>query len=209
MAVAMAYPPPAARRERGQAAVFLDKDGTLVQDLPYNVQPHLIRLAPGALRGACALAAAGYRLVVVSNQPGVALGLHAETALEGVRAWLSETFGAHGVSFTGIYWCPHHPRGLVREYAHACDCRKPQPGLLLRAACQHGIALERSWFIGDILDDVEAGRRAGCRTILLDNGNETQWVRSPLRTPHHLVGDLGAAADLILANAALAAGRAS
>jgi histidinol phosphatase-like enzyme len=88
----------------------------------------------------------------------------------------------------------------VPRYTTACVCRKPEPGLIHTAARAHALALERSWFVGDILDDVEAGRRAGCRTVLIDNGNETQWRRSPLRWPDHVAADLAEAADAIISN---------
>jgi histidinol phosphatase-like enzyme len=93
-----------------------------------------------------------------------------------------------------VYWCAHDARGSVSPYNRTCDCRKPAPGMLLRAAREHDLALQRSWFIGDILDDVEAGRRAGCRTVLIDNGNETVWRRGPLREPHLVAADMHRAA---------------
>jgi histidinol-phosphate phosphatase family protein len=180
-------------------AVFLDKDGTLVEDVPFNVDPQKIVLGPGAARGLAALHAAGYRLVVVSNQSGVARGYFAEEALGGVRRRLGELLGACGVPLAGFYYCPHHPGGAVPAYAVACGCRKPAPGLVLRAAAELGLDLARSWLVGDILDDVEAGRRAGCRTVLIDNGHETEWRRSPERRPHRVAADLDGAARLILA----------
>ena len=103
------------------------------------------------------------------------------------------------VPLGGFYYCPHYPAGTVSRYAIACACRKPAPGMLLRALREHDLDAERSWLVGDILDDVEAGRRAGCRTVLLDNGHETEWVRSPPRTPDLVAADLADAARLILA----------
>jgi histidinol-phosphate phosphatase family protein len=180
-------------------AVFLDKDGTLVEDVPYNVDPSKVQLTPGAAAGLAALRRADYRLIVVSNQSGAARGYFAPSALEGVRERLSALLAAQGVQLDGFYWCPHHPQGDVPELSVVCDCRKPAAGLLLRAAAELGINLETSWLIGDILDDVEAGRRAGCRTILLDNGHETLWRLTPNREPDHLVTELEEAARLILA----------
>jgi histidinol-phosphate phosphatase family protein len=183
---------------RPHRAVFLDKDGTLVEDVPYNADPDRLRLTPGAGAALAALAAAGYRLVVVSNQSGVARGLFAEDSLPALHRRLQELLAVHGVCLDGFYWCPHYPRGKVAAYATACDCRKPAPGLLLRAAKELGVDLAGAWMVGDILDDVEAGRRAGCRTILLDNGHETEWLPGPERCPHHVAADLPAAADIIL-----------
>lgn len=184
------------------SAVFLDKDGTLVVDVPYNVDPQRMTLMPGAGEALRRLSDAGYRLIVVSNQSGVARGLFAESALPAVEQRLREMLAEHGAPISGFYCCPHHPDGSVAEYAIHCDCRKPEPGLILRAAQEHEIALDESWFIGDILNDVEAGRRAGCRTILLDNGNETEWELSRQRLPDCVVSDLRDAAERILCSRA-------
>jgi histidinol-phosphate phosphatase family protein len=178
--------------------VFLDKDGTLVEDVPYNVDPAKVRLAPGAAAGLPRLAAAGFRLAVVSNQSGVARGFFPERALKVVEARLVELLGDIGVSLAGFFYCPHHPEGTVAGYAKACDCRKPAPGLVLAAARELGTDPRACWVVGDILDDVEAGRRAGCRTVLIDNGNETEWTPGPFREPHFTVRDLAAAAAVIL-----------
>ncbi len=178
--------------------VFLDKDGTLVEDVPYNVDPTRVRLAPGAAEGLPVLAAAGFRLAVVSNQSGVARGYFPESALEGVERRVRELLADIGVTLAGWFYCPHHPEGGVREYAVVCDCRKPAPGMILAAAQQLGADPRDCWVVGDILDDVEAGRRAGCRTVLLDNGNETEWLPGPLRVPHYRAADLKDTARLIL-----------
>lgn len=179
-------------------AIFLDKDGTLIHDVPYNIDPARIELMPGAVQGLKMLQGAGYRLIVVSNQSGVARGYFAEAALMPVEERLRDLLARGGVLLDGLYYCPHHPQGRVAEYAIHCACRKPAPGLLLQAAQEHDLTLHSSWMIGDILDDVEAGRRAGCQTILIDNGNETEWELSPQRRPDHIVGDLVAAAQAIL-----------
>lgn len=178
-------------------AVFLDKDGTLLDDVPYNVDPRRMRFAPGAAHAVERFGALGVPLIVVSNQPGVALGRFDIQRLEDVHARLAEMFARCGASLAALYCCPHHPAGIVHGHARACDCRKPRPGLLRRAADEHGIDLRRSWMIGDILDDIEAGRRAGCRSVLLCNGNETEWRGGALRRPDHLVRDLAEAARLV------------
>lgn len=177
-------------------AVFLDKDGTLVENVPYNVDPARIELAEGALNALARLRETGFELVVVSNQSGVAHGYFPERALAGVERRLRELLGA--IPIAGFYYCPHHPDGKVGGYSTACHCRKPAPGLLLRAAREHGVELAKSWLVGDILNDIEAGRRAGCRTVLLDNGNETVWELNDLRTPHFTATRLEEAAALIV-----------
>lgn len=172
-----------------EPAVFLDKDGTLVEDVPYNVDPERIVLAPGAREAVAAFVRNGVPVVVVSNQPGAALGYFAEGRLKDVERRLQALLDD---SLAGFYYCPHHPEA-------GCLCRKPSPGMLLRAARELELDLERSWMIGDILDDVEAGRRAGCRTLLVDNGNETEWQLAPVRWPDCVAADLAAAAAMILA----------
>lgn len=183
-----------------QRAIFLDKDGTLIENVPYNVDPAQIRLAPGAADGLVRLRAAGFRLFVISNQSGVARGFFGEGALQPVADQIHALLSEIGVELDGFFYCPHHPEGVVRQYAITCTCRKPEPGMIMSAAREHGIALEQSWFVGDILDDVEAGRRAGCRTALIDNGNETEWKRTPLRWPDVVAADLADAALQIVSD---------
>jgi D-glycero-D-manno-heptose 1,7-bisphosphate phosphatase len=184
----------------GTPAVFLDKDGTLVPDQPYNADPRQITLLPGVASGLGRLSAAGYRLVVVTNQSGVARGYFPETALVEVEQRLRDLLEHEaGVPLAGFYYCPHHPDGSIPEYAVQCECRKPRPGMLWLAAKQLGIDLPGSWMIGDILNDVEAGSRAGCHTILIDNGGETEWEPGPYREPDSIAGDFIEAAQIILA----------
>ena len=180
------------------AAVFIDKDGTLVHDLPYNVDPRRIALREGAGPALARLQSAGYVLILVSNQPGVAYGFFAEAALAAVWAEIDRQLVGHGVRLAGHYYCPHHPDGRDARYAVACRCRKPRPGLLLRAARDHRLELARSWMIGDILDDVEAGHAAGCRSLLLDIGSETEWRDGTGRQPDRVAREFGVAAEEIL-----------
>ncbi|HLW66337.1 MAG TPA: HAD family hydrolase [Gemmataceae bacterium] len=177
--------------------IFLDKDGTLIDNVPYNVDPERIALAAGAVEGLRMLAAAGFRVAVVSNQSGVARGYFPETALTDVEKCVRRLLAEIGVPLAGFFYCPHHPKGTVPRYARACECRKPAPGMLLTAARQLKVELPACWMVGDLLDDVEAGRRAGCRTILIDNGNETEWQMGPYREPEFRAPDLAEAARLI------------
>jgi histidinol-phosphate phosphatase family protein len=178
--------------------VFLDKDGTLIDDVPYNVDPGRIRLAPGVLGGLSKLHAAGYRFIVVTNQSGVARGYFPESALIEVESRLRELLAQGGVPLERFYYCPHHPDGIVLDYAVDCSCRKPAPGLVLRASEEWNVDLRHAWLVGDILNDVECGRRAGVRTILIDNGNETEWMLSPQRQPHFTAANLLEAARIML-----------
>jgi D-glycero-D-manno-heptose 1,7-bisphosphate phosphatase len=183
---------------RANNIVFLDKDGTLITNVPYSVNCDLITLAPGAEEALRMFARAGMDIAVVSNQPGVAFGRFTEDALDAVRDRLAALVAPSGVRLRAFYYCPHHPNGTVSRYAVECQCRKPQPGLLERAQADLGVDLRQSWMVGDILDDVEAGRRASCRTVLVDNGGETEWVQGPLRHPDVVVSDLAAAARAIV-----------
>jgi D-glycero-D-manno-heptose 1,7-bisphosphate phosphatase len=180
-------------------AVFLDKDGTLVKDIPYNIDVEKLALEPGVADGLRRLSQAGYWLVIVSNQSGLARGLFTEAQLMAVIQKMGFLFQAEaGASLSGFYYCPHHPDGSVAQYAHECTCRKPDPGLLFQAAQELELSLDDSWMIGDILNDIEAGKRAGCRAILIANGNETEWKTGALRQPDFIVADFKDAADAIL-----------
>jgi D-glycero-D-manno-heptose 1,7-bisphosphate phosphatase len=183
--------------ERGGAvrrgrAVFLDKDGTLIEDVPYNVDPALVALTPGAGPALRRLAEAGFRLVVVSNQSGVAEGWFAERALRGVECRIAELLAPFDVAIEAFYYCVHSATA-------GCSCRKPRPGLLRRASAELAIAPSASWLIGDILDDVEAAHRAGCRAALVMNGNETKWRYGMLRVPEIAALSLEHAASEIVA----------
>jgi histidinol-phosphate phosphatase family protein len=178
--------------------VFLDKDGTLIADVPYNVDPAKVVLAEGATEGLPLLRDAGFRLAIVSNQSGVAHGYFPESALAAVEGRLRDLLSDIGVSLAGFYYCPHHPRGTVAPYARVCGCRKPLPGMILAAAKQLQAIPAECWMVGDILDEVEAGSRAGCRTVLIDYGNETEWRTGPHREPLFRASNLRLAAETIV-----------
>jgi D,D-heptose 1,7-bisphosphate phosphatase len=164
-------------------AVFLDKDGTIIPDVPYNVNPDFITLVDGVIEGLQLLKDEGYIFVVISNQAGVARGYFGINALKQVEQKLNELFSESTIEIAKYYFCPHHPAGKIPDYSFACDCRKPRPGMILQALDDLRIDANPSWMIGDILNDVEAGNRAGCRTVLIENGNETEWIQGPFRTP--------------------------
>ena len=184
-------------RTKGKA-VFIDKDGTLVYDVPYNVNPDLVVLQDGVPGAMKALKDAGFLLVLISNQSGIARGLFTENDLEPVKAKIQEELLPVGVQLDAFYFCPHHPCGHVDQYNIVCSCRKPKPGMLLQAAAALNIDLRQSWMVGDILDDVEAGNRAGCRTILIDNGNENRWQKAAIRHPTFKAASFADAAEMIL-----------
>jgi histidinol-phosphate phosphatase family protein len=174
-------------------AVFLDKDGTLIVDVPYNVDPALVKLSPESTGGLKLLQENGYVLLVISNQSGIARGYFTEEALIPAREKLYQLLAEQGVFLNGFYYCPHTDED-------ACECGKPRPGMLFGAAEDMNIDLSGSWMIGDILNDVEAGNRAGCRTILIDNSNETEWLLNQSRTPTKICSTIDDAAAHILAS---------
>src|SRR3954471_22751147 len=152
-------------------AIFLDRDGVLVRDVGPLTSAADIVLTPGVARGLAELSRAGFLLVVVSNQTVVARGLLDESeVLELQRQVEGRIVAENGPALDAFYFCPHHPKATRAEFRSDCACRKPAPGLLLRAAAELDIRLAESFMIGDRPSDVAAGWRAGCTTILLTTG---------------------------------------
>ncbi len=181
-------------------AIFIDKDGTLIENVPYNVDPDLIELQPFAGEALKQLQEGGFKIIVVSNQSGVARGLFKEEKLEDVKQELARQLESFGVKLNAFYYCPHLPEaeGAVETYSLDCNCRKPKPGLLLKAAKENNINLESSWMIGDILNDTEAGNSAGCKSILFDSGGETKWHLNKERMPNRIVKSMNEIPEIIL-----------
>ena len=152
---------------QGRPAAFLDRDGTVIEEAHYLAHEAQVVLAPGAAAAMRRLREAGYLLVMVTNQSGVGRGILTEEELARIHALLNEMLAAGGAALDDIYYCPHLPGAPVKEYDRECDCRKPGAGMLLAAAEKHGVDLERSVMIGDAERDVQAGAKAGCRTVLL------------------------------------------
>lgn len=172
-------------------AIFIDKDGTLIKDIPFNVDPSLIEFEGGAFESMKALQQEGFHICIISNQPGVGMGYFGDSELCTVKEKIKTSFAENNVELNGFYYCPHTP-------SDHCNCRKPKPGLIFKAATDNDIDLSESWMIGDILNDVEAGASAGCRTVLINNGNETEWIYSRKRVPDLIAGNLSEAARYIL-----------
>jgi histidinol-phosphate phosphatase family protein len=154
--------------------------------------------APGAIRR---LADAGYRIVLVSNQSGVARGLFDENQLARVHERMEQLLSQSGARLDASYYCPFlsGPEAAVEAYRRESELRKPRPGMLLQAAEELGLDLRRSWIIGDSVQDVEAGRRAGCRTILLTRGQDEASLPHQVH-PDHIAADLAEAAEIVLDN---------
>jgi len=182
-------------------AVFLDRDGTLNREVDFLTDPAQLELLPGVADGLSRLARDQWLLCVVTNQSGVARGLVSETSLAEIHDHLRELLAHEGAHLDWIGHCPHHPDHGPADLRRVCDCRKPEPGLIQRAAAELNIDLARSWMVGDSARDLEAGRAAGCHSILVGTGNgtrtleamETNEQESLLATP-----DFKGAVDLIL-----------
>jgi len=148
-------------------AVFLDRDGTLNVEKNYLYRVEDWEWIPGAVDAIRRLNSAGYAVVVVTNQAGIARGLYGEPELQRLHAWVDADARRADARIDAYYHCPHHPDHGAREM---CDCRKPAPGMLLRAAAEHGLDLSRSFIIGDRESDLEAGSRCGARPLLVGTG---------------------------------------
>ena len=150
-----------------RVALFLDRDGTLIRNEPYRDTPRGMKLLPNVARGLKSWVKSGFVPVIVTNQSGIARGLITRKGLELIHVRLLKLLKSRGVNVAAIYVCPHLPDGNVQKYARRCDCRKPKPGLLKRAARELRLELRNSVTIGDSPRDVEAGRKAGTHAILL------------------------------------------
>ena len=187
----MPSPPPKLR-----PAVFLDRDGTIIEEVGYLQDPSKVKLIPGAAEAVRRLNERGVAVVVVTNQAGVGRGYFAESAVAQVHAELARRLagGGGGARWDAIYYCPHHPDD-------GCDCRKPGPGMFRRAAAEHGLDLAQSFVVGDKASDVRAGALLGCRTVLVLTGygvEEAERARAAGLTPDHVAADLGGATDWVL-----------
>jgi D-glycero-D-manno-heptose 1,7-bisphosphate phosphatase len=168
-------------------AIFIDRDGTLSHEVGYVNHPTRFRLYPFAVDAVRHVNRAGWRAVVVTNQAGVARGYFPESLLDIVHGALREALDAGGARLDGLYYCPHHPSVGAPPYRQECDCRKPKPGLLLRAAAELGIDLAGSWVIGDRLADLQLAWNVGARGALVLTGYgrgereylSASWPRQP------------------------------
>jgi mannose-1-phosphate guanylyltransferase len=181
----------------GRPAVFLDRDGTLIEHVPYLSDPALVRLLPGAAEALVRLRRAGFACVLVTNQSAIGRGMLTVERLEEIHTELDRQLAAQGATLDAVYYCPVAPDGDDRTLVE-CPDRKPGPGMLLRAAAERQLDLAASWMVGDLISDVLAGLNAGCRSILVHSG-QTTAAAAPTAAGRSLVAaDLAAAADLIL-----------
>ena len=187
-------------------AVFLDRDGVInpmiyrqaesAWDSPYTLEE--FTLLPGVSDAVASIKGLGFLVIVTSNQPGVAKGRCKTEFLDALNAEMQALLSSEAMTtLDAIYYCQHHPDGTVPELRRLCACRKPKPGLLLDAARAHDIDLPRSYMVGDRLVDVEAGRGAGCTTILVIQSPMSPGSEADRRAADHVANDLVQAAELI------------
>ena len=189
-----------------RCAVIMDRDGTLCEEVGYISHLDRVRLLQGSAEAVRRANQAGFQTVVVSNQSGVARGYSSLALVEEVHDRIRQLLAEAGARLDGIYYCPHHPQAERIEFREECACRKPRPGMLLRAKEEMGIDLGASYVIGDSYRDVEAGHRVGSTTILVLTGygkeelahGSSHW---PIQ-PHHIALDLLEAVDWLLAREA-------
>jgi D-glycero-D-manno-heptose 1,7-bisphosphate phosphatase len=194
----------------GARAVFVDRDGTINELVPdprtgrpeSPLRPEDVQLLDGAAAALSGLAAAGWLLVGVSNQPAAAKQTVTVEQLDAVQRRVLELLASEGVQFDDFRLCLHHPDGIDPDLGRECSCRKPHPGMLLAAAEQLGIDPSRSWMVGDTSSDVMAGRAAGCRTLLLTHAPSAH-KRVSSSEPDLSAADLSAASALLLSPGAL------
>lgn len=176
-------------------AVFLDRDGVLIEEANYLARVEQVRLLPGAAAAVARLNRLGVPVVVVTNQAGVARGLFPEERVGEIHTYLDLQLLRGAARVNRYEFCPHHPQGEVAAYRMECECRKPRPGMILRAAAKMGLDLARSVLVGDKVSDLEAGARAGCRTVLVRTGHGAAVDAATLE--HQRLGLLGVVPSLV------------
>jgi len=157
-------------------AAFLDKDGTINEDVGYLDDPNKLVLLPRAAEAIKRLNEHGFKVIIISNQSGIAKGILTEDILQTIDKKLQKELLKLGAYVDAIYYCPHHPEHGLYPYKKVCQCRKPHPGLVKRAEKEHNIDLKSSYFVGDKLSDIETGKAVGIKTILVltGKGKETK-----------------------------------
>ena len=176
-------------------ALFLDRDGVVNREVGYLSKPEQVEFMPGIFDLCRRAQALGYKLILVTNQSGIARQLYTEQDFHLLMRWIDEQFTKAGVRLSGYYFCPHHPEHGIGPYRKECPDRKPGPGMLLRAAREHHINLRQSILIGDRCSDIEAGAAAGVKSLILLAGTESEACqRAPV---HAVVAALSEAAETL------------
>ena len=187
--------------QKKNIAVFLDRDGTVCEEVGYLSSVTQMQLIPRSGKAIRKLNERGFKIIIVTNQAGVARGFFPESILPALHAEMERLLREEGAHIDGLFFCPHHPTEGIPPYRIACDCRKPAPGLLLKAASKFGVDLTSSYMVGDHLSDVECGQRVGAQAILLLTGHgreQLERMASLPVPPSHIAEDLFEAVEWIL-----------
>ncbi len=180
-------------------AVFLDRDGVITQEPPhYAHKLDQLALIPKSGDAIKLLNEDGFMVVIVSNQAGIAHGYFQEEDAVSFNQAMRRRLAEEGASVDAVYYCPHHAEAKVEKYQVDCDCRKPKPGMLVMAGKELDIDMKSSYMIGDRLTDIEAGKRAGCKTVLVKTGNGSETVQNNRIECDHIADDLYGAVSYIL-----------
>jgi D-glycero-D-manno-heptose 1,7-bisphosphate phosphatase len=179
-------------------AVFLDRDGTMIEDVGYLDHLNRVSFFPWTVDAVRALNRAGFALVVVTNQSGVARGFFSESFVDATHRHMSERLRDGGARIDAYYYCPHHPGGSVAPYVRDCDCRKPAAGLVERASRELRLDPARSFVVGDRQGDIELARAVGAKGVLVRTRPETDPEMHEMVAPDAIVDNLAAAASWIL-----------
>ena len=185
------------KNDHARRAVFLDRDGTINIEKNYLHTIEDFEFIPGAPEAIKKLKEAGFLVIVVSNQSGVARGYFDEDSVNQLHQHIQAELAVYGTSIDDFYFCPHHPDKGLGVYKAACNCRKGKPGMLLQAALEHNLDLQHSFMVGDKLADIVAGERAGCKSILVLTGYGATTALKPEAATVKKCQDLGCAATLI------------
>jgi D-glycero-D-manno-heptose 1,7-bisphosphate phosphatase len=183
-------------------AVFLDRDGTVNEEVGYLSQPENIRILPDVPNAIRLLKEAGYKVLVITNQSGVARGYYTEDDVQLINKKINEQLMQSGASIDGFFYCPHHPDGIIAKYSYTCKCRKPESGMILEAADKFSLDLTKSFIIGDKLSDLQMAESLGARAVLVLTGygerEKEKYRNNSSFVIHYIAKDLLNAAHWIV-----------
>jgi len=181
-----------------ERAVFLDRDGTIIEDVGYIDGCDKVKFLLGSGEAIRLLNETGFRVIVITNQAGVARGYFTEETVKEINEYVQESLAKQEAFIDMIYYCPHHVEGIIEEYRKECSCRKPNPGMIEKAVREFDIDLKNSFLIGDKISDIEAGRRAGCKTILLAGEDPPDNYKEDTVISDYVASDLHQAVEWLM-----------
>jgi D-glycero-D-manno-heptose 1,7-bisphosphate phosphatase len=161
-------------------ACFLDRDGVLIEEANYISLPSQVHILPGTIKALQLLKDNNYKIIVITNQAGVAKGYFIENAIPKVHSEIDRQLNEYGIQVDRYYYCPHHPNGIIKKYAICCNCRKPMPGMILQAKEDYNLDLNSSFLIGDKMSDLLAAEKSGCHGVLVETGYGKQYKKEAI-----------------------------